>query len=163
MAIRIQLSDFTYVARHLRFGGKSLRFTWALMLDGPDGQIGEFAMEGCVAYFRGNGDLVWSPPMTRWGAGGRTCQQHWVNPYLYNITLNALGENSKLLRPLRTLFEELVAQKLRFDADLPSKIEKTLDFGPIMGLEVTEKIVDKPPVKLIDMKKAKVKHGTRKA
>lgn len=103
-----------------------MRFTWTLLFDGPTPeQRGEFSLEGCIAYIRKSGDLVWAPPMSQWG-GSRSRQQHWISPYLYHITLDALKGHTNLIAPIRSLWLEMRREQdvkeLTGLPDMPDKI-----------------------------------------
>lgn len=148
MAIRLEISGFTYVDRTIRIGGKALRFTWGIHVDGPAGAVGELCIEGCLAYYRDLGELVWSPPISRWGYNC-TRQMHWINPYFYNLTLDALKENPRLLRPVYDIFLQLIDTKKARDAgepiapDLPKKLNIP-DVHVSKGVKGRRKINPKP-------------------
>lgn len=147
MATRIELSTFTYVDRPKRFGGKALRFTWSLHVDIKNGESIEISIEGCLAYIRDIGDLVWSPPISRWGIQA-TRQMHWINPYTYQLTLKCLLENPNLLKPIQDCFNEVLElrqareigrQASTYDPTLPKIIRTVLEVKEKTKREVASK------------------------
>ena len=137
MALLLQLSDFTYVNRAKIHLGKMLRFTLGVQIELPFQQVGEFAIEGCVALFDKFNQLYWSPPMTQYSSTRRR-QLFWVNPVLHNLVKDALEEHPELIKPMAPPIKHVLdtmtvegkmmkewADKNVFD--VPKYIEKKMD------------------------------------
>src|SRR6266699_6432808 len=115
---KIQISNCTYVTRGRKVQGQMLRFTLAMRFEFPNDLWGEFAIEGNLAYYDGP-RLKWTPPITRF-SGVRTQQLHWINPTLYNIVLDMLTENKRIIENLRTPIEQVLRTRIPIQAYDPS-------------------------------------------
>ncbi len=108
MATKIQLSNFDYINRSKAELGEAVRFTFALSIDFPGDRKAEFAMEGCLLYYKYNGELIWSPPMNKIGIQNR--QLHWINPVLYSLVLDAIQAQPALWKRLQNKRAKLMAK-----------------------------------------------------
>ncbi len=124
MAMKVQLSDFSYVDRFKKELGKALRFTLGIQVNLENGLKGEFAAQGCLCFRNHIEEVMWTPPSVRFGARNRNVL--WINPVIYHIVLDALLEHPDLLKHLRTPIQELIRKKPVHEVDmtLPRIIEK---------------------------------------
>ncbi len=95
----------------------------------PNELWGEFAVEGCLAFYSGRSKLIWMPPVTRF-SGNRKNQLHWINPTLYNIVLDMLKENKGVAKNLKTPIEQILRTHIpiqAYDPAFPSTIESRFE------------------------------------
>lgn len=87
----IQISNFKFVNVKQKAGytTPSLRFTLVATFGDPQIAIG---IDGCLAKIKQDGELVWSPPLTRIGAGAQI-KTAWVNEELYDRVIAALASS----------------------------------------------------------------------
>jgi len=126
--VKIELSNFMYVPRSKNLQGKALRFTIGVSMEFDNGEIGEFAWVGNLAYYRFDGKLVWSPPISRY-TSNKTHQCHYINPCIYNKITDKLLENPDILKHLTPPAARLLRKRAMIksisevDASLPNFLE----------------------------------------
>ncbi len=122
--VKIELSNFQLVALS-RNTKKALRFTIGFSMKFDNGEVGEMAWTGNLAYFRFDQRLVWSPPLSRYRMNHNQ-QNHYINPYLYNQITDRLLEEKEILKHIVTPVDQILAKSRRLediDCSLPTLLE----------------------------------------
>lgn len=87
----VQISNFKFVNVRQKAGYStpSLRFTMVAAFGDPQLVV---AFDGCLAKIKQDGELVWSPPLSR-ASFGAQLKTGWVNQEMYDRVIEALASS----------------------------------------------------------------------